>query len=67
MESALYERGRLLVAVLSKNFSKVLLKNYIFIHLLLLEGHEQGALEKKLTLAPLMEQFKTATFRKSYW
>ena len=44
-----------------------LLQHFIFAHLLLLEDYEQGALQKELIIAPLMEWFKTATFRKSYW
>ena len=78
MESVHYKRGRLLVAVLNTYFSKVLLinsintwsnllENFIFVHRLLLEDYEQGALQKELIVAPLMERFKTATFRKSYW
>ena len=74
----LYEKSQLLVAVLNTYFSKVLLINsintssniikiFIFIHLLLLEDYEQGALQKELITAPLMERFKTATFRRSYW
>ena len=77
MESVLYERSRLLVAVLNTYFLKVLLinsintesnllKGFIFVHLLL-EDYEQGALQKELIIAPLMEQFKRAIFRKSYW
>ena len=42
-------------------------KNFIFVHLLLLEDYEQGALQKELIIAPLMEQFKAATSRKPYW
>ena len=78
MESVHYKRGRLLVAVLNTYFSKVLLinsinfysnllKNFIFVHLLLLEDYEQGALQKELIIVPLIERFKTATFSKSYW
>ena len=78
MESVHYERGRLLVAVLNTYFSKVLLinsiniyrnllKNFIFVHLLLLEDYEQGPLQKELIIALLMGRFKTATCRKSYW
>ena len=77
MESVLYERSRLLVAVLNTYFLKVLLinsintesnllKGFIFVHLLL-EDYEQGALQKELIIAPLMERFKRAIFRKSYW
>ena len=71
MESVLYERTRLLVAVLNTYFSKDLLKNsiksFLFVHLFLPEDYEQGALQKELIIALLMERFKTATFRKSYW
>ena len=77
MESVLYERSRLLVAVLNTYFLKVLLinsinternlrKGFIFVHLLL-EDYEQGVLQKELIIAPLMERFKRAIFRKSYW
>ena len=66
MESVLSERGRLLVAVLNTCFSKVLLINSFFVHLLLPENYEQGISQKELIIAPLMEQFKTATFRKSF-
>ena len=66
-----------MVAVLNTYFLKVLLinsintesnllKGFIFVHLLL-EDYEQGALQKELIIAPLMEQFKRAIFRKSYW
>ena len=52
-------------AVLNSHFSKVLLinsistqtnllKNFIFVHLLLLESYEQGALQKELIIAPLI-------------
>ena len=30
-------------------------------------SNEQGALRKELIIAPLNEQFETATLRKSYW
>ena len=77
-ERVLYERSRLLVAVLNTYLSKALLinsintqsnllRNFIFVHLLLLEDYEQGALQKDLIIAPLMQQFETATFRKPYW
>ena len=66
-----------MVAVLNTYFLKVLLinsintesnllKGFIFVHLLL-EDYEQGALQKELIIAPLMERFKRAIFRKSYW
>ena len=75
MESVVYEKSRLLVAVLNIYFSKVLLinsiiiksnllKNFIFVHLLLLEDYEQGALQKVLIIAPLMKRFTTATSSK---
>ena len=78
MESVHYERRRLLVVVLHTYFSKVLLinssntwsnllKKFYFFHLLPLEDYEQGALEKQLIIASLIERFKTAAFRKSYW
>ena len=44
-----------------------MLANFIFVNLLLLEDCEQGALQKELIIALLMEQFKTATLRKHYW
>ena len=34
-----------------------LLKSFIFVHLLLLEDYEQGALQKELIIAPLMNRF----------
>ena len=43
-----------------------LLKNFIFAHLLLLEDYDQGALRKDSVIATFIEQFKTATLRKSY-
>ena len=66
-----------MVAVLNTYFLKVLLinsintesnlrKGFIFVHLLL-EDYEQGVLQKELIIAPLMERFKRAIFRKSYW
>ena len=77
-ERVLYERSRLLVAVLNNYLSKALLinsintqnsllRNFILVHLLLLEDYEQGALQKDLIIAPLMQQFEIATFRKPYW
>ena len=77
-ERVLYERSRLLVAVLNTYLSKALLinsintqsswlKNIILVHLLLPEDYEQGALQKDLITAPLMQQFETATFRNPYW
>ena len=67
-----------MVAALNTYFLKVLLinsinsqnsflKNSIFVLLLLLEYYEQGALQKELIIAPLMELFKATTFGKSYW
>ena len=44
-----------------------LLTNFIFVNILLLGDYELGALQKELMVAPLMEWFKTATFRKYYW
>ena len=41
------------------------LKKFIFVHLLLLEDYEQGALEKELIIVTFVEQFKTAPLRKS--
>ena len=76
----LYERSGLLLfgrATEISYFEKVfmmnsirtyrnLLKNFIFAHLLLLEDYDQGALRKDSVIATFMEQFKTATLRKSY-
>ena len=42
-----------------------LLKHFIFACFLLIEGWEQGALQKELTIAPFVGQFKRATWRKS--
>ena len=42
-----------------------LLKNFIFTKFFLLEDFEQGALRKKLIITTFVEQFKTATLRKS--
>ena len=38
-----------------------LLKYFIFVHLLLIEDYEQGALRKKLIIAPFVGRLKTAT------
>ena len=43
-----------------------LLNHLVFVHFLLIEGYEQGALRKELIFATFVEQFKTATLRKSY-
>ena len=42
-------------------------KSRYFVHLLLIEDYERDALRKELIIAPLKEQFETATLRKSYW
>ena len=66
-----------MVAVLNSYFSKALLinsvstwsnllKNFIFVHFLLLEDYEQVGLRKDLNITPLMESFRTATLRKSH-
>ena len=66
-----------MVAVLSNYFSKALLinsvstwsnllKNFIFVHFLLLEDYEQVGLRKDLNITPLMESLRTATLRKSH-
>ena len=39
---------------------------FVFVHLLLIEDYEEGALRKDLTIAASVEQLKTATLRKSY-
>ena len=39
---------------------------FVFVHLLLIEDYEQGALPKELIILPFVERLKTATFRKSY-
>ena len=41
-------------------------KKNFFSPLALLEDYEQGALRKKLIIAPLKQQFETGTFRNSY-
>ena len=43
-----------------------LLNYFIFVYLLLIEDYKQGALRNKLIIAPLVQRFKTAIFRKSY-
>ena len=66
-----------MVAVLNSYFSKALLinsvstwsnllKNFIFVHFLLLEDYEQVGLRNDLNITPLMESFRTATLRKSH-
>ena len=44
-----------------------LLENLIFAHFVLIKSYEQLGLRKELIFAPFVEQFKTATLRKSYW
>ena len=44
-----------------------LLRNFFFAHFLLIEGYGKCALRKKLVIAPFVEQFKSATLRKSDW
>ena len=39
---------------------------FVFVHLLLIEDYEEGALRKDLTIAASVEKLKTATLRKSY-
>ena len=41
-----------------------LLKHFIFACFLLIEGCEQGALRKELTVGPFVERFETVTLRK---
>ena len=79
MESVLYERSRsllLLYSDLNSYFEEVFLMNFIsiysnllnhilFVHFLLIEDYEEGALRKKPVIAPFVEQFKIATLRKS--
>ena len=63
-------------AVSSSYFQKVLpinfigtyvnwLKNFSFAHFLLIEGYRKYYLRKESIIAPFVEQFKTATLRKS--
>ena len=49
------------------NIYRNLLYHLIFVHILLLEDYEQGPERKVLIFAPFLEQFKTASLRKSYW
>ena len=44
-----------------------LLNHFIFVHLLLTEIYEQGALRKEPVIASFVERFKKATLRKFYW
>ena len=41
--------------------------SFSFVHHLLLGDYDQGAVQKELIIAPLMDRFQTATFAKSYW
>ena len=40
---------------------------FLFAHFLLIEGYRKCALRKEPVTTPFVEQFKTATLRKSYW
>ena len=42
-----------------------LFKHFISVPFLLIEGYEQGAPRKELTIVPFVEKFKTATLGKS--
>ena len=44
-----------------------LLKHYLSVEFLLVEGYLQGVLRKELHIAPFVELFKTATLRRSFW
>ena len=41
-----------------------LIKNFIYVHCLLIEDYEQAPLRNELIFAPFVEQFKPATLRK---
>ena len=41
------------------------LKNFSFAHFLLIEGYRKNYLRRESVIAPFVEQFKTATLRKS--
>ena len=41
-----------------------LLKHFINARFLLIEGYEQDALQKELTIAPFVDRFKTDALRK---
>ena len=42
-----------------------LFKQFSFADFLLIEGNEQGALQKESVIAPFEERFKTATLRET--
>ena len=42
-----------------------LLKHFINARFLLIEGYEQDALQKELTIAPFVDRFKTDALRKT--
>ena len=44
-----------------------ILQGFRFSRFLLIEGYEQGTVQKELIVAPFIERFKTATLRKSSW
>ena len=46
---------------------KNLLRNFVFAYLLLLEGYDQGVLQKKPIIGIFIEKCKVATWRRSYW